>query len=74
MTVILPQASVGLEGGRGFRAGGRGLVQRDSRGFVGITSCSVGNCTITSCLVVASNRFFSMFIALTCSWYEVRNA
>ena len=41
-----------------------------ARGFVGITSCSAGNCTATSSLVVPSNLSYSMLTALTCSWYK----
>ena len=82
-TVILSQQSKGLEGGGGSTEilsqkksrfgggeGGRGgsSVILSARGFVGITSCSVGNCIVTSCLVVASK--LSQCIALTCSWYE----
>ena len=49
-----------------------GIVGLGGRRFVGITSCSLGNCTATSCLVAASIFFsLSMFTALACSWYEV---
>ena len=62
--IPISQEGVDLEG-RGSN------VILSARGFVGITSCLVGNCTITSCLVVASNLFFSMSTALTCSCHEL---
>ena len=37
--------------------GGRSNVILSAKGFVGIASCSVGNCIVTSCLVVASTLF-----------------
>ena len=77
--MILSQQSVVLEcGGRGGRVerdsftgivgleeGGRGgsNVIFSTRGFVGITV------RLAILLVVASDLFFSMFTALTCSWY-----
>ena len=47
---------------RGLRGRGGGCsdVILSARVFVGITSCSAGNCIVTSCLTVASNMFFSM--------------
>ena len=47
-------------GGGGEGGEGGSNVILFARGFVGITSCSVGNCIEASCLVVASNLFFSM--------------
>ena len=50
--VILSQESM-------FGGGGSNVIL-SARGFVGITSCSAGNCIVTSCLVVASSMFFSV--------------
>ena len=44
-------------GGRGEGGGGGSNVILSARGFIGIASCSVGNCIVTSCLVVASTLF-----------------
>ena len=54
--VLFRRGGRGVRGGRGER-GGPSNVVLSARVFVGITSCSVGNCTVTSCLVVASNIF-----------------
>ena len=42
-----------------FGGGGSNVIL-SARGFVGITSCSAGNCIVSSCLVVASSMFFSV--------------
>ena len=79
-TVILSQQNVGLKRGEGgvngvdcdsftriqVLRGGRGgsNVILSARGFVGVASCSFGNCVVTSCLDVAST-LFSMH------WYEL---
>ena len=71
--MILSQQNIGLERGgwggvcdsftrievwrRGGGEGGGSNLILSARGFVGIASCSVGNCIVTSCLVVASTLF-----------------
>ena len=54
--MILSQESRFRGGGEGGEGGGSNVIL-SARGFVGIASCSVGTCIVTSCLVVASTLF-----------------